>query len=210
MNLLIIGVQGSGKGTQGKLLAKKLNIPHISTGDLCRGTDEKTKLGKKVREYMDKGELVPIELMTELLKKRLEEDDTKKGIVLEGYPRFIDQAKLLEGFLTLDYVLFIKISDKEALMRISGRKVCKKCGAIYNIYTSPKPKDPDICDKCKSKLYQRKDENVEAVKKRISIFHSETLPLIEYYRNKGILIEVNGEKPIEKVHEEILKKVKIR
>jgi adenylate kinase len=209
MNILMIGVQGSGKGTQGRLLAKKLGIPHVSTGDLCRDTDESTQLGKKVRKYMNAGELVPIELITELLKNRLKQDDTKKGVILEGYPRFIDQAKLLEEFLKLDKVFLIDISDEEALSRISGRRVCSNtdCQAIYNVNTAPRPKKEGVCDKCGSPLKQRSDETEESVKRRIEIYHEETEPLIQYYKDEGILIEINGEQSIDDVQAEIQTKL---
>lgn len=212
MNILIIGVQGSGKGTQGKLLAKKLGIKHISSGDMFRDIDENTELGKKVRKFMNKGILVPTSLTTELLKQHLKKNNCINNAILEGYPRDLEQAKLLDKFFKLDYVILLSITDSEAIKRLTGRRTCsnKSCGAIYNIYTAPKPKKEGICDKCGSKLYQRKDAAKEAVKKRIAIYHEETAHLIKFYKNMEMLIKINGEQSIEDVQQEIRKKLKIK
>lgn len=209
MNYLIIGIRGSGKGTQAKLLAKKLNIPHISTGELCRETDEKTELGKEVRKYMDKGVLLPDILITQLLKERLNEEDCKNGIVLEGYPRNIDQAGIIRKFLKFDKVLFLQISDEEVFNRLTGRVFCtnKKCEAIFNTLTEPKPKQPGVCDICGSKLAPRKDINVDRVRKDIERYHEEADPLVDYYEEKGILVRINGEQHIEDVQKEIREKL---
>jgi adenylate kinase len=212
MNTLIIGVQGSGKGTQGKLLAKKLGIPHISSGEMFRTIDKNSEIGKKAFEYIDKGELVPLNIVTELFKQHLEKIGIERGGIIEGYPRNRKQAELLEEFFPLDKVILLNISDQEAIKRLTGRRTCSnpKCQAIYNIYTAPKPKKENICDKCGSRLEQRSDATEEAVKKRIEIYHKETEPLIEFYKNKGILIEINGEQSIEDVQADIRKQLKIR
>jgi adenylate kinase len=211
MNILMLGIQGSGKGTQAEQLEEKLKIGHVSTGEICRNIDITTPLGKKVRSYIDKGMLIPTGLMTELLKERLSKDDCKNGAILEGYPRTTEQAELLDDFFPLDHVILLSISDEEALKRLSGRWTCsnKNCAIAYNVYTEPKPKIPGICDKCGSKLYQRKDETPEAIKKRIETFHKETEPLIDYYRKKGILITINGMPSIEDVQKEIREKLGI-
>lgn len=208
----MLGIQGSGKGTQAERLEEKLNIGHVSTGEICRNIDVTTPLGKKVRSNIDKGILIPTDLMTELLKERLNKEDCKNGAVLEGYPRTIEQAKLLEDFFPLDNVIHLSISDQEALKRLSGRWTCsnKDCAIAYNVNTEPKPKVPGICDKCGSKLYQRKDETPEAIKKRIKTYHKETEPLINYYKEKEILVEINGEQSIEKVQKEIREKLGIK
>jgi len=210
MNILMIGIQGSGKGTQAQRLTEELGLSHISTGEICRDVDVNTPLGKKVRSYIDKGNLIPTDLMTELLKERLGQKDCQNGAILEGYPRDIEQAKLLEDFFPLDHVILLKISDQEALKRLTGRWICPKCEISYNVNTEPRPKVLGICDKCGSKLFQRKDETPQAVKQRIEIFHNETEPLIKYYKDQGILLEINGEQSIEKVQKEIREKLEIK
>ncbi|MBN2016482.1 adenylate kinase [Candidatus Dojkabacteria bacterium] len=205
MNILMIGVQGSGKGTQAKLLSKKLKIPHVSSGDIFRSLDPTTEVGSKIKDLIDKGIFVPDDLTVKLVSKRLKKDDTKKGVILDGFPRNLNQARLLDEFLKLDKVVLLEISDKEAINRLTGRRTCsnKTCQTIYNIYTAPKPKVDNICDKCGSKLEQREDETEEAVKKRIATYHKETEPLTKYYKDKGILIKINGEQSIEKVQDDI-------
>jgi len=205
MNILMLGIQGSGKGTQGKLLASELGVHHISTGEMFRAIDENSKIGKEARKYMNKGVLVPTPIVTRLLKALLKKKGVKKGVVLEGYPRDIEQVKLLQEFLILDHVILLDISDKEAQERLTGRRLCKSCNTNYNIYTEPKPEEEGICDKCGCKLIQRKDETVEAIRERIETYHEETEPLIEFYKNKGILIQTDGQKPIKEVHEDIIK-----
>jgi adenylate kinase len=192
--MLIIGIRGSGKGTQAKLLAEKMGIPHVSTGEICRGTDQSTELGMKVRKYMDKGILVPDDLVTQLLKHRLSQEDCKNGVVLEGYPRNRDQAEIIKEFLSFDKVLSLTISDEEVFNRLAGRVFCtnKKCEAIFNTLTEPKPKRGGICDKCGSPLAPRKDITEEVVKRDIARYHEEADPLVDYYKQEGLLIEING------------------
>jgi adenylate kinase len=197
MNLIFMGVQGSGKGTQAKIISKKLGLTHISTGDLLRNA--KGNLKEKIDSYINKGNLVPDELMLEILEEKLK--NCKKGFILDGFPRNIKQAEMLNKIIKIDKIIEIAISDKEAIERIGGRRNCPKCGKIYNLYKSPKPKEDNICDECKIKLVQRADDNIEAVKKRINIYHKETEPIIKIYPH----IRINGEQNIEKASEEILK-----
>jgi adenylate kinase len=213
MNILIMGIRGSGKGTQCKLLAKHLNLPHIATGEICRSIKDKdTPLGRIVKRNYDKGILVPDKIITQLFQEILKEPDCKNGVVVDGYPRNMDQAEIVNEFLRYDQVFSLKVSDKEVLNRLTGRRHCPnpKCEAIYNIYTSPKPKKQGICDLCGTKLVERKDITREVVMKNIKRYHDEYTPLVEYYKKKGILIEINGDQSIESVHQEILKKLRIK
>lgn len=198
---VFIGVQGSGKGTQAKLLAQKKGLCHISTGDLFRGCQGKLK--EKLDSYMNAGKLIPDELVLEILKARIAKSDCDSGIILDGFPRNLEQAKALEKILKVTKVIEIKLSDIEALKRLSGRRICEKCKEGYNIYTAPKPKVAGICDKCGGKLIQRTDDNEEAIKKRINDYHNETEPLLEHY--KETLFSVNGKQSIEDLFEELLK-----
>ncbi len=199
MNLIFIGVQGSGKGTQAKIISRKLNIKHISTGDLLRNI--KGRLKEKVDRYMNSGQLIPDELMIEILLENINE----KGFILDGFPRNLKQAKQLDSKIKIDKVIEIHISDEEAIKRLSGRLLCPKCGAGYNSITSPKPKKEGICDNCQGKLVQRKDDTKEAIKKRIETYHKETEPIIEHYKNK--LIRIDGEKTIEKISTRLLQEL---
>lgn len=199
MNIIFFGPQGSGKGTQAEIISEKLGIPHISTGDLFR--ELKGALKKKVDVYMSKGELVPDELTLEILNKRLSKKDCKRGFILDGFPRDLEQAKLLDKIVKIDRAFEIKISDKESVRRISGRRICKKCGEIYNVNTSPKPKKKKVCGECGGELYQRKDDNEEALKKRLEIYHRETEPILKHYNS----VRIDGSQEIEKVTSELLK-----
>jgi len=202
--LIFIGPQGSGKGTQAKIIAKKLGIAHISTGDMFRNV--KGKLKEKVDKCINEGKLMPDDLTLEILKKRLEKSDCKSGFILDGYPRNLEQAKDLEKVTKIDEVIEIRISDKTAVHRLGGRWNCNKCGIAYNILTEPKPKKDKICNKCGGRLVQRKDDKFSAIKKRLEIYHEDTEPILNYYKEK--LIRIDGEQNIKKVTEEILKKIK--
>lgn len=202
MKLILVGPQGSGKGTQAKILSEKLEIPHISTGDLIRSAEGELK--ERVDSYASSGKLVPDELMLEILKKRLERDDCKKGFILDGYPRNIEQAKELDKIARVDRVIEIDISDEESIRRLSGRRNCKKCGRIYNVNTSPKPKRNNLCDHCGVMLFQREDDQPDAIKERLKIYHNETEPVLKKYDS----IRVNGEREISEISEEILSKLK--
>ncbi|MFA5061363.1 MAG: nucleoside monophosphate kinase [Candidatus Pacearchaeota archaeon] len=200
MNIILLGVQGSGKGTQAKLISGKKRLTHISTGDLLRNT--KGKLKEQIDSYINKGNLVPDELMLKILKNKI--DDCKKGFILDGFPRNLKQAEMLNKITKIDKVIEIFISDREAIERISGRRNCSKCGKIYNIYKSPKPKKDELCDDCNVKLSQRADDNIEAVKKRIETYHKETELILKLYPS----VRINGEQDIEKANKEILEVLK--
>ncbi len=206
MNLILIGKQGSGKGTQGKLLEKK-GFNHISTGDLLRNLEAEEK--KKIEFYSLQGKFVPSDLVIEILKKRISKKDDKKGIVLDGFPRNIEQAEALEKEIKIDKIIHIYISDKVAVKRLIGRRYCENCGRGYNLETFPKPKNDGLCDICKIKLNKRKDDTIKAIKKRLEIYHKRTEPVLDYYKNKQIqIIRVDGEKDINKVNKEIIESLK--
>lgn len=198
MKLVLIGPQGSGKGTQAKLLSKKLKIPHISTGDLLRNATG--ELRKEIDSYIVKGELYPDEKMLKLLETRIKKEDCKNGFILDGFPRNLKQARMLEKITKIDRVVEIYISDEEAVRRLSGRVACEKCGAGFNYITIP-PKEKGKCDKCGGKLVQRDDDKEEAIRKRLKIYHEETEKILKHYKT----IRVNGEKSIEEVQKEILR-----
>lgn len=203
MNLIFLGPPGVGKGTIAKEIVKEKNIPQISTGDLLRAAvKEGNELGKKAKEHMDAGKLVPDDLVIDLLKNRISQDDCKKGFILDGFPRTIPQAKALEE-VKIDKVLNFKATDETVISRISGRRTCKECNAIYHIKNIP-PKVKDVCDKCNGKLFQREDDKPEAVKKRLKVYKQQTEPLIDYYNKKGILIDIKTEKPIPEIIKDIL------
>ena len=206
MKIVLLGVQGSGKGTQAKLIAEKYHVPHISTGDEFRRIQkEDSELGRKVREILNHGHLVPDDLTDTIVKKRLSEKDCKEGYILDGYPRNLHQAKYLDSIQKIDYALEVNIRDTEAIHRLSSRRNCSKCGRIYNLYTNAKPKKDELCDSCGIKLTQREDDKPEAIKKRLELYKKETEPVIQYYRNKHILYSIDGKQDIEKIFKEIQK-----
>lgn len=206
MKLLFMGVQGSGKGTQAKIIAEKLKIPHISSGDLLRNISKDSPLKKEVDHFMQLGQLVKDDLLVRLIFERLNKEDCKKGFILDGTPRNMIQAKELEkNNIKIDNAVLIEISDKEATKRLKGRWNCKKCGTSYNYVTSPKPKQEGICDKCGEKLYQREDDiNDKAIKQRLRLYHTEVSPVLKFYNT----IRVNGEQSIEKVTQDIINALK--
>lgn len=193
MKLVLIGAPGSGKGTLAQGLIKKLNIPSISTGDLLRNSiAQGTELGKKAKGFMDEGKLVPTELVLDLLKERISQDDTKNGYILDGFPRSIEQAELLDKMVEIDVCLFLDVDTDVVVNRIAGRRTCKECGKIYHTdyYSDSK------CE-CGGDLYQRDDDKAETVVKRIDTYLNTTSPVIEYYRNKGILKTTKGQNKVE-------------
>jgi adenylate kinase len=193
MNLIFLGPPGVGKGTHADLISREFSIPKISTGDILREeVKNRTGLGLKAKSYMDKGELVPDDLVIEILKQRLKQSDCKEGFILDGFPRTINQAKSLEGFVKIDLVINLLLSREEIINRITGRLTCKNCGEIYHRKNMP-PKKPGICDKCGGELYQREDQKVEVVENRLKVYEEQTKPLIEYYREKGILKDIDAE-----------------
>ncbi len=209
MKIIMLGAPGAGKGTQAKMIAEKFNIPHISTGDIFRANIKNgTELGKKAKEFMDKGQLVPDELTVEILLDRVAADDCKNGYVLDGFPRTIPQADVLDKELTklgdkVDFAINVDVPDENIVRRMSGRRACLKCGATYHIEHIP-PKQEGICDKCGSELVQRDDDKPETVQNRLSVYHEQTQPLIDYYNKKNILKSVDGTKDMQEVFSDIV------
>jgi adenylate kinase len=209
MKIIMLGAPGAGKGTQAQMIAEKFNIPHISTGDIFRANIKNgTELGKKAKEFMDKGQLVPDELTVELLLDRVAKEDCKDGYVLDGFPRTIPQADVLTNELDklgdhVDYAINVDVPDENIVRRMSGRRACLKCGATYHIEHIP-PKQEGICDKCGSELVQRDDDKPETVNNRLSVYHEQTQPLIDYYTKAGILKTVDGTKDMNDVFNAIV------
>ena len=196
MKLVILGAPGAGKGTQAGLLADRLGIPTISTGNLLRAAKQQgTELGKQVKEAMDAGKLVSDELIIQLVKERLGQEDCKNGYLLDGFPRTLAQAKALSGFAKIDGALSIEVSDSEIEHRMEGRRICSKCQATYHVEDNP-PKVEGVCDKCGGQLVIRKDDTHDVVENRLHIYHEETEPVKEYYRQKGLLLAVRGQKKL--------------
>lgn len=205
MRLVILGAPGSGKGSQCKWITRDYDVPHISTGDILRkNIAEGTELGMQAKAYMDQGALVPDELVVNLLKNRISEPDCEeKGFLLDGFPRTIAQAEILDAFLnekgvSIDKVINLEVPDEEIMSRAINRRTCEnsECKEIYNLRDNP-PKVEGICDKCGSKLFQRKDDNEETVKNRLSVYHAQTEPLIKYYSEKGLVATVVGQERLE-------------
>jgi adenylate kinase len=205
VEIILIGAQGSGKGTQAEMLAGALGVPHISSGDLFRKEiEEKTALGLEAKKYIDRGELVPDDLTVEMVLRRLRQPDCQPGVLMDGFPRTIAQAKALdEGLRALgrqvSTVVYLKVPREELLRRLSGRYICRANQHVYNIYTRP-PKVAGTCDLDGSELYQRSDDVGEAVEKRLDIFFNQTIRLLDYYDQQGKVVEVNGNQGIEQVH----------
>lgn len=210
MKIIMLGAPGAGKGTQAKMLADKYGIPHISTGDIFRANiKNETELGKKAKEYMDQGLLVPDELTCNLVVDRIQQDDCKKGYILDGFPRTIPQAEALDNALTdlkdsLDYAINVEVPDDNIVNRMSGRRACVGCGATYHIVYNP-TKEEGICDRCGKELILRDDDKPETVQKRLTVYHEQTQPLIDYYQKKGILKEVDGTVDMKDVFDAIVK-----
>ncbi len=210
-NLLMLGAQGSGKGTQSERLSAKLGIPTISVGHLFREEiDKNTGLGREIVAYIEKGDRVPDMMVNQLMSGRLAEEDTANGIILDGYPRTFDQKDTLDKIFAehgrqLTHVIYLNVPDAISLDRLSGRWVCSntKCEENYHVTFNPPQKDPNHCDKCGSPLIQRDDDKPEAIKHRLELYHKDTQPLIDHYRQRGILYEIDGAQPIAKVEEDI-------
>lgn len=197
MKIIMLGAPGAGKGTQADKICAKYNIPHISTGDIFRANiKNNTELGQKAKSYMDKGELVPDELVVDLVVDRIKADDCTNGYVLDGFPRTIPQAEALDAALAaindkVDYAINVEVPDENIINRMSGRRACVACGATYHIVHIP-TKVEGVCDKCGADLILRDDDKPETVKNRLNVYHEQTQPLIDYYKAKGILKEVDG------------------
>lgn len=212
MRFVLLGPPGAGKGTQAQMLVTKYKVPQIATGDILRANVKAgTELGKKAKAYMDKGELVPDQLVIALLKERISQPDAKKGFILDGFPRTVAQAEALEVLLKelkmkLDAVISIDVAPEELIKRLSGRRICKNtaCGASYHIMFNP-PKVANKCDKCGSELYQRADDQEEAIKNRLKVYTAQTEPLINYYSKKKQLARVDGAKEINAIFNDLSK-----
>jgi len=190
MRIVLLGPPGAGKGTYASRLTVKLGVPHISTGDIVREEIRKqTDLGKKLKDYSDRGVLVPDEIIIRLLAERLEKPDCNGGFILDGFPRTISQAEALERIAKIDLVINLVVPDEIIITRLSNRLICSKCGAIYNLLTL-KPKKDMICDRCGGNLYRREDDKPEVIKERLNVYRRQTEPLIEYYSKKGLLRNV--------------------
>ncbi len=210
MKIVMLGAPGAGKGTQAKMIAEKFGLPHISTGDIFRANIKGgTELGKKAKAYMDAGQLVPDELTVEILLDRVKADDCANGYVLDGFPRTIPQAEVLSETLAktgekIDYAIDVDVPDSNIVKRMSGRRSCPKCGASYHIEFIP-PKKEGICDNCGSELIMRADDKPETVQNRLSVYHQQTQPLIDFYAKQGALRTVDGTKNMKEVFQEISK-----
>lgn len=204
MNLILLGAPGAGKGTHGAVLAKKLNIPTISTGDMIREAMKSgTEMGKKAKEFVSGGKLVPDEVVIGIVRERLSMEDCKNGFLLDGFPRTIPQAEALDKMIRIDKVVELDVPEAVILKRLSGRRVCGKCGATFNVDTMPS-KVEGICDVCGSALIHRKDDLPETVKERLKVYHDQTEPLVDYYKKAGKLAVVDGSKPLEDTQRDIL------
>lgn len=209
MNLLIMGPPGAGKGTQAEALVKELAITHISTGDMFRDAiKEGTTMGKKAKEYMDRGELVPDEVVVGMVKDRLAQSDCAKGFLLDGFPRTLPQAKALDETLQdlgleLDGVINIDVPRERLMARLTGRRICRNCGVSYHIFFN-QPEVAGKCNACGGELYQRSDDNEEAVANRLDVYRAQTQPLIDYYQGKRLLKNINGDQDIKKVLADVL------
>lgn len=197
MNLILLGAPGAGKGTQGKTLSETYSIPQISTGDILRANvRNKTPLGVKAREYMDKGALVPDDVVVNMVVDRIRQDDCANGFILDGFPRNLNQAAVLSSTLEgmgkkIDHAIGIDVERKELVRRLSGRRVCRKCGASYHVIFNP-PVNIGMCDKCGSEIYQRDDDKEETIQARLKVYDQETHPLVDYYKGKGTYLAIDG------------------
>ena len=204
-----MGAPGAGKGTQASVIAQKMNLVHIASGDLFRQAMEQgTELGMQAKSYMEKGILVPDEITTQMVLERMSAPDSEAGVILDGFPRNLEQAEALGKALAqqnkaIDKVVYIKVPEEELIKRLSGRWICRQCQSVYNITNSP-PEVEGKCDKCGGELYQRPDDNAETVKKRLEVFFNQTEPLIEYYTKKGKLLDIEGKGSIDEITQRIM------
>ena len=212
LRTVLLGPPGAGKGTQAVKIVEKYGVPHISTGDIFRENIKNgTELGKKAQEYMNKGELVPDDLVIDLATSRLLEDDCKNGFLLDGFPRTVYQAEKLDEFLRahgqkLDVVIDIEVDKEELITRLTGRRVCKQCGASFHVVNIP-PKKEGICDFCGGELMQRADDTAETVNNRIEVYNQQTMPLVEYYKKADNIVTIDGALPLDTVFAEIVKAI---
>lgn len=212
MNIVLLGGPGSGKGTQARMLVEVLGVPHVASGDLFREhLQGNTALGQKARVYIEQGDLVPDQITVDMVRERLSQPDCQKGVILDGFPRTVSQAEALDKILaeqgrSLDLVAYIKVSNETLLKRLSGRWLCQQCGAIYHMLTDP-PRVAGVCDVCGGTLVQREDDRPEVQQRRIEVYWAQTMPLIAYYRERGLLAKIDGEQEVAAVHAQILKAI---
>jgi adenylate kinase len=208
MNLVLMGLPGAGKGTQAEKIVEKYGVPHISTGDMFRAAmKDETELGLKAKSFMDKGELVPDEVTIGIVNERLAKADCENGFLLDGFPRTVAQAEALEEILAglgrkIDYVINVEVDQSILMARLTGRRICKTCGATYHLEFNP-PSQEDTCDRCGGELYQRADDNAETVQNRLDVNIKQTAPLLAFYSEKGYLKNINGQQDINDVFENI-------
>jgi len=211
--IILLGAPGAGKGTQAAMLTEALGIPHVASGDLFRSAlQKKTPLGLEAKKYMDQGLLVPDEVTIAMIRERLALPDCQEGVILDGFPRTLEQAKALDAALAeegraIDKVLYIKVPNEELVARLSGRWICRDCQAVYHTITNP-PKQAGRCDACGGELYQRPDDKPETVRRRLEVYFEQTMPLIEYYTERGMLTEVNGHQSIAEVQTALIETLK--
>lgn len=213
MNLMVFGAPGAGKGTQAKFLIEKYGIPQISTGDILRAAiSEKTDMGMEAKKFMDEGKLVPDSTIIGIIKDRLAQDDCKAGFILDGFPRTLPQAEALQALMedmsiSLDKVISLNVPDDLIVGRITGRRVCSKCGASFHVEFNPSKKE-NICDYCGGDLIIRKDDNADTVKSRLSAYHDQTAPLIDFYTKMGVIVELDGTKDVSEVTKDMMDSLK--
>jgi len=211
--IILLGAPGAGKGTQAAMLTEALGVPHVASGDLFRSAlQKKTPLGLEAKKYMDQGLLVPDEVTIAMVRERLALPDCQEGVILDGFPRTLEQAKALDAALaeegrTIDKVLYIKVPNEELVARLSGRWICRDCQAVYHTITNP-PQQAGRCDACGGELYQRSDDRPETVRRRLEVYFEQTMPLIEYYAERGVLTEVNGDQSIAEVQAALIEALK--
>ncbi|MFH2203424.1 MAG: adenylate kinase [Elusimicrobiota bacterium] len=206
-NMVFLGPQGSGKGTVIAKIKDSLGVPHISTGDMFRAAlKEGTEFGNKAKEYMNKGELVPDEVTCGMVKERIAKPDCGEGFVLDGFPRNLSQAEALSRITSIDKAVLLDVPEEVSLKRLTGRRQCRECGTIFNLEFVP-PKTEGVCDKCRGELYQRDDDKPEAIKERLAIYQRETSPIVDYYKNDGVLASVDGTAAISDVVKQVLAKI---
>ena len=210
LQIILMGPQGSGKGTQGSRLASSLKTSQVTTGDICRKIEkENTPLGREVKKLIDNGKLVPDDVMDQLVKQRLSQEDCKKGFILDGYPRTLVQAKFLDTIAKVEKVVVLNIPEKTTIDRVSSRRVCKKCGANFNLKTM-KPRLEGICDVCGNELITRPDDHPSAIKKRLELYHKETAPIINYYKKKHLITVIDAAPSIEEVQKVLVRMLRKR